>query len=359
MMTLMERKLKEVYYNPRHPASFGSIAKLSQATGVARKKVKEWLMGQATYTLHHQARKRYPTRQYIVHDLDDQWQADLAEVGLIADKNHGYRYILTVIDIFSRYAWCRPLRNKKAESVVGAFDDIFQEGRIPKRIQTDQGKEFHNTIVKDFLKKHDVDLFFVRSPFKASLVERFNRTLKGRMWKYFTAANSVVWTKALQDVVHAYNHSIHRSIGRRPALVTQDDVEEMREEIYDRKKPPKGKDDIRIGQKVRISKVKSIFDKSYLPLWTEEIFTVAAIRRKNTPIMYTLKDYNGDLIEGSFYREEIQPVIKEDDVYLVERILRKQRRAGEVWCLVKWKGYPKSFNSWVRQSDMQDVAKRY
>ena len=112
----MEKKLRDVYYDIYHPASYGSINKLSKATGVHREKVKAWLKEQPAYTLHRQARKKYPTRQYIVNDIDEQWQADLAEVGLIADKNQGYRYILTVIDIFSRYAWARPLKNKRGES---------------------------------------------------------------------------------------------------------------------------------------------------------------------------------------------------------------------------------------------------
>jgi transposase InsO family protein len=355
----MEKKLAKVYYNPRHPASFSSITKLSKATGIGEKKVETWLRRQPTYTLHRQARKRYPTRKYIVHDYDDQWQCDLAEVGQISDKNHGYRYILTVIDIFTRYAWCRPLPNKKGATVAEAFKDIFAEGRIPKRIQSDEGKEFHNRHVLALFEQHNIELFAVKSAYKAALVERFNRTLKGRMWKYFTAENKMVWTEALQDVVHAYNHSIHRSIGRRPAEVTEEDVSEMREEMYQRKKPPKDRDDIRVGQKVRISKVKSIFAKSYLASWTEEIFTVAVVQRKNKPITYSLKDYNGEVLEGSFYRQEIQPVIKDDDVYLVEHVIRKRKRDGEMWCLVKWKGYPKAFNSWVRQSDMLDVTKRH
>lgn len=355
----MEKKLEKVYYNPRHPASFGSVAKLSKATGVGRKKVEKWLMGQPAYTLHRQARKKYPTRKYIVHDIDEQWQADLAEVGLIADKNQGNRYILTVIDIFSRYAWCRALRNKQGKTVSEALNDIFKEGRIPKWLQTDQGKEFQNRFVQDLLRSHHVEWFAVKSAYKAAFVERFNRTLKQRMWKYFTAENRMTWTEALQDVVHAYNYSVHRIIGRRPAEVSRSDVDEMREEMYQRKKTSKDKDDIQLGQKVRISKVRSIFAKSYLPSWTEEIFTVAAIQRKNTPLTYTLKDYNDELVEGSFYREEIQPVIKKDDVYLVERVIRKKRQAGETWCFVKWKGYPTSFNSWVRQRDMQDVTKRH
>ena len=350
--------LPTVYYNPKHPAGLASIQKLAKATGVSVKKVKTWLKKQPTYTLHRQARKRYPTRQYVVHDIDEQWQADLAEVQDIASKNQGYRYILTVIDIFSRYAWARPLKTKRGEDVAAAFDDIFRQGRIPKRIQTDQGREFENRHVRALFQEHGIELFSVKSAYKAALVERFNRTLKHRLWRYFTSAHHQTWTEVLQDAVYAYNHSVHRSIGRKPADVTSADVGEIRDKMHQRPEPPRGADDIHVGEQVRISKVKSVFEKGYLPNWTEEIFTVSRVMRKKKPIMYKLKDYHGDEIEGSFYRHEIQPITKTDDVYLVERVIRKQRRHGEMWCLVKWQGYPASMNSWVRERDVSAVTSR-
>ena len=355
----MDEILKTVYYNPKHPAGYASIQKLVKATDVSRKNVETWLKKQPTYTLHRQARKKYPTRHYVVHDIDEQWQADLAEVQDIADKNRGYRYILTVIDIFSRYAWARPLKSKRGGDVAAAFRDIFREGRIPKRIQSDQGKEFENRFVRALFHEHNIELFSVKSAYKAAIVERFNRTLKHRLWRYFTSENKQEWTEVLQDAVHAYNHSVHRSIKRKPANVSADDVSDMRDEMSKRAKPPKGRDDIRVGETVRISKVKSIFDKGYLPNWTEEIFTVESINRKNKPFMYKLKDYNNEVIDGSFYRYEIQPVTKDDDVYLVEKIIRRQRRHGERWCLVKWQGYPSSMNSWVREQDVNLVTQRH
>ena len=351
--------LKKVYYDPKHPAGFASIQKLVKATGVSVKKVKSWLKEQPTYTLHRQARKRYPTRQYIVHDIDEQWQADLAEVGLIANTNQGYRYILTVIDIFSRYAWARPLKSKQGEVVATAFKDIFREGRIPHRVQTDQGKEFENRHVRTLFREHNIELFSVKSAYKAAIVERFNRTLKHRLWRYFTAENKQQWTKVLQDAVHAYNHSVHRTIKRKPADVTPAVVGEMRDEMAERPEPAKGKDDIKVGEMVRISKVKSVFDKGYLPNWTEEIFTVESINRKSKPFMYKLKDYNDEIVDGSFYRHEIQPISKTDDVYLVEKVIRQKQQHGEKWFLVKWQGYPASMNSWVRERDVSQVTRRH
>ena len=348
--------LQAIYYDPKHAAGFASVKKLATASGLSEARVKAWLRAQPTYTLHTMARKTYPTRQYIVHDIDEQWQADLADVSLLAKRNKGHHFILTVIDIFSRYAWTRPLKSKHGKEVAAAFKDIFAEGRIPKRIQTDQGKEFENRHVRALFDEHGIELFSIKSAYKAVLVERFNRTLKTRLWKYFTANFTEKWTDVLQDAVDAYNHSVHRMIGHKPAEVSAVVVDELRDKMQQRPKPRRGKDDVRVGDKVRISKVKSVFDKGYLPNWTEEIFTVAEINDKDTPRMYKLKDYAGDIIDGSFYREEIELITKEDDVFLVEKVIRRQRRQGEMWALVKWLGYPTSMNSWVRQSDLSDLT---
>ena len=352
----MSEILKTIYYNAKHPAGFSSVKKLSKASGFSDNQVKKWLKAQATYTLHKQARKRYPTRHYVVHDIDEQWQTDLCDVASISRRNSGHHFILTVIDIFSRYAWARPLKTKHGKEVVKAFRSIFREGRIPKRIQSDQGKEFENRHVGALFQQHDIELFSVKSAYKAALVERFNRTLKHKLWRHFTANLTQNWTKVLQDVVHSYNHSVHRSIGMKPAEVTTEQVDEVRK-TFQRKRVTR-KNDVHVGDKVRISKVKSVFAKGYLPNWTEEIFTVSSINNKSSPRTYKLKDYAGEVIEGSFYRQEIEPVIHEDDTYLVEKVIRRQRRDGEEWCLVKWKGYPSTMNSWVRRADILHLSSR-
>lgn len=355
---MMEKKLKKIYYNPKHPAGFASIAKLAEASGYSKAKVKSWLKAQPTYTLHHQARKRYPTRKYIVHNIDEQWQADLADVALIAKENSGYRFLLTVIDIFSRFAWVRPLRTKTGREVAEAFSDIFEEGRIPKRIQTDQGKEFENRHVLALFNQHNIELFSVKSAYKAAIVERFNRTLKHKLWRYFTMSTKQKWTDILQDAVHSYNHSVHRTLGRKPADVTAADVGDIREKVFKKRPKSNVKNNIKVGDKVRISKVKSVFAKGYLPNWTEEIFSVASINRKTSPITYKLEDYQGEVIEGSFYHEEIEAVTHDEDEYIVEKVLRTQKRGNEKWCFVKWTGYPSNMNSWVRKSDIVSLSDR-
>ena len=343
----MNELLSSIYYDPSHPAGFSSVNKLAASSGVSRKKTKEWLEAQASYTLHRMARKKYPTRRYVVHDLDEQWQADLADVALLKDQNRGFTFILTVIDIFSRFAWARPLKSKHGKEVAAAFKDIFKEGRIPKRIQTDKGKEFENREVKALFAQHDIELFSVKSAYKAAIVERFNRTLKSRLWRYFTISLNQKWTIVLQDAVYAYNHSVHRTLGRSPASVTHANAAEIREKVFPHHQAATGKSRFKVGDPVRISKVKSVFEKGYLPNWTEEIFTVASINRKQSPITYKLKDYNNEVIEGNFYPQEIQKIIHDDDVFVIEKVIRTQKRGREKWSLVKWRGYPPSMNSWV------------
>lgn len=316
-------------------------------------------MKQSTYTLHRSARKRYPMRKYYVNTIDDQWQMDLADMVQVQSKNQGFRYILTCVDILSRFAWARPLKTKAGKDVATAIKDIFTtSGRMPKRIQTDEGREFYNEHVKKLLEKHNIELFSVKSPTKAALVERFNRTLKSKIWKMFTMNNNHKWLAALEDIVYAYNHSIHRVIKMKPADVNDENAVIVWERLYGKDKRNRSTlKGIRKGDRVRISAVKGKFEQGYLPNWSREEFIVKDVNTKFLPTMVSLKDEHGDEIEGGFYDKEIQKIKrdKDDDVYAVEKVIRQKRKHGVIWYLVKWLGYDNSFNSWIRKSDVTQV----
>ena len=350
-----ENRLKEIYYDPSHPAALSSPAALAVAANVAVKKTREWLKKQATYTLHKRARKTYPDRKYYVNAIDDQWQMDLADMNQIQRQNGNHRCTLTCIDILSRYAWARPLKTKSGNEVAAAIADIFESGRKPRRIQTDQGREFFNPAVKKLLSDNDIELFSVKSPVKAAMVERFNRTLKSKIWRMFTSRNNHKWLDDLPKLVYSYNNAKHRTIAMKPANVNKDNAMLVWERLYAKDKrnvsTMKG---IREGDVVRISAAKGQFEKGYLPNWSREEFTVDKINTKYLPNMATLKDYSGETIEGAFYADEIQKIIREkdDDVYDVEKIIRQKKKYGEVWYLVKWLGYGNNFNSWVRKRDI-------
>ena len=119
------------YYDPEQSASFGGLHRLSKALGKSQRQVEQWAASQPTYTLHKPARKRYLTRPYRTKGVDYQWQADLVEMIPYARDNMGFKYILTAIDIFSRYAWAQALKNKTPAEVVRALTIIFKTGRKP------------------------------------------------------------------------------------------------------------------------------------------------------------------------------------------------------------------------------------
>lgn len=354
--TSAAERLRETYYNAKNPAGYAGIAALRRETKLPTQKVVEWLRRERVYTLHKPARRTYPTRHYQVSTMDQQWQADLNDLQPHAQQNRGYRYILTVIDILSRYAWAEPLKSKTPGEVINAFRRIFRANpRRPRFLQTDQGTEFENHKVRNFLRQHNITQFSVKSPFKAAMVERFNRTLKARMWRYFTHHGTRRWIDVLPQLLHAYNHSFHRILGRRPVDVTRENEMEVWQHIYGKKKKPKKKTKFSVGDLVRLSKVKGNFEKGYLPNWTEEEFTVHAVDIKHSPVMYQIRDTYGEVIEGKFYDQELQKIENPEKLYMIERVIRKrQRRGGEREVLVKWLGYPET--TWIREADIIRTA---
>ena len=216
---------QSIYYNPTHPASYGGAARLSRASGIPVKRVEVWLRGQRSYTLHRPARKAgYKTRPYRTGGVDQQWQSNLVDMQVEAKYNNGYQYILTVIDIFSRYAWARPIKTKSPQHVKIGFDDIFSaSNRKPLKLQTDQGLEFESNTMREYFNNLPIHQFSVKSQFKAAIVERFNRTLKTKMWNYFTYANTRKWLDVLPKLVSGYNKAVNRGIDMAPEDVDDEE----------------------------------------------------------------------------------------------------------------------------------------
>ena len=358
----MDDYLASAYYDPKRSGGFGGVdhlykdVKKEGTFKISRTKIKEWLMKQDAYTLHKPIRRRFRRNRVIVGGIDQQWQMDLANMQYLQKFNDGYCYLLMCIDVFSKYAWVVPLKNKTGLSLVDAFKTILSSGRKPEKIITDKGTEFFNKHFKALLEDEDIELYNTYNETKASVVERLIRTLKTRMWRYFTAKKTMRYIDTLPDLVYSYNHTVHRSIKKKPTDVTVDNEKQVWHTLYDdhdEAKHPKYK--FKIGDQVRISKIKRTFDKGYLPNFSKEIFTVSKQIPRDPPV-YKLKDYAGEELKGTFYEKELQKVIKSDDVYEVEKILKKRGRGKNVQYLVKWLGYPNKFNSWVPASQINLVS---
>ena len=290
-------KTRKIYYDPIKPGSYSGIQGLRRVTGYKTKKIKEWLSGQDTYTLHKSVRWKYPRRKVIVPGIDYQWQADLVDLSSIKNENKGHTFLLTVIDVFSKRASCEPLMSKSGECVLKAFKNILKQRNMPKKLQTDKGSEFYNKKVQALLKKNSIDLFSTENDdIKACIVERFNRTLKTRMWKYFTAEKTKRYLDVLADLIDGYNNTFHSSIKMTPNQVNKDNEHHVWNTLYG-KRQKSGKPKLKVGDIVRISKTRRTFKKGYLPNWSDELFTVAVVKRTN-PGTYHNKEENGDLVKG-------------------------------------------------------------
>ena len=197
------------------------MARFAAAQGISVGRAQRLLENELSYTLHKPRRQRFPTLKVQAEGIDHQWVADLVEMQRLARYNRGVRYLFTVVDVLSKYAWVQPLKAKTGVAMVKAFETILKGRRKPIQLQTDRGKEFYNRPFQSFLKQHNIHHFSTEGDAKASNVERFNRTLKGRMFRYFTAANTLRFDKVLPSLVQGYNASYHRSIGMAPQDVTR------------------------------------------------------------------------------------------------------------------------------------------
>ena len=319
--------------------------------GATERQAREWLRTQDTYTLHRPARRRFSHEQIYLEGLDYQWSTDLLDMQAHAHENDGVRYLLTVIDGLSKHAWVRPLMDKTAATVATALEDVFvSSGRQPRRLRSDKGKEFLGQAVQKMLSRRGIIFFTAEHSTKASLSERFNRTLRGRLSRYFTATNAHRYVHVLQDLVRGYNHTIHSTTKMKPV-----DVNPMNQHVVwnrmfghllkrrrGRWQTPPRPPEYEVGDLVRISKEKGTFEKAYLTNWTSERFVIyeviltAAGRYK-----YLLKDLSGEPVIGSFQREELQKVGEQQRQ--IHKVVKKTPRGS----YVQWRGHPKSLTTLI------------
>ena len=201
------------------------------------------------------------------------------------------------------------------------------------------------------MRQYGIQFFTTNSETKASIAERFIRTLKQKIYRHFTANNTLRYTDVLQDIVYSYSHTIHRSIKESPANVTRENEFQVRQTLYGEKQAKTKKFKFNVGDLVKIRKARRPFEKAYKQGWTEENFTIAE-RLARSPPVHKIKDYGREMPQGIFYEQELQKVVKKDDVYGVDSILRLRTRNGRKQYLVSWKNYPAKFNSWVDEKDI-------
>ena len=357
----IDEYLKEIYTNPENEAGFASAGRLYHAAkeelpAISLHDVKEFLKTQNSYTIHKQARHRFPRGKVISNGLNAQYDIDLADVSNIASQNDGMNFLIVMIDVFSRFAYAEPIKRKAAVNVIEGMKRIFARmPKLPLSVRHDLGTEFTSSQFKKLMSDNNIKDYGTTSSMKANFSERMIKTLKERLYRYMTNQSDVEhkpvtrYIDILQDTMNAYNHSVHSSTQMRPADVTEANESELWKKLYLHNKsiPLKMKRQrLKLNQQVRIALKKGPLTKGYTGNWSKEIYIIKGFMTRNGLPMYVLTDLNGGPVTQTYYAEELQPVLVSAQRQ-IELVRATRGRGDKKEYLVRWKHYGPSFDEYV------------
>lgn len=343
------------YYQLDQPSSYGGVMRFYREMkkyGWTIRDCQEFLKKQNTYTLHKERVFRFQRNQIITYYPDFQHQIDLMDMQVYANENDGYKYIIVIIDCFTRYCWLHAIKDKSAKSMLATFENLYNDIPTPERIQTDQGTEFNNRLMHKWYKEHEIIYFTTKGPgFKCAMVERLIRTLKNILFRYFTRQGNHKYCNVLQEVAKNYNNSYHRIIKMTPKEARTAPIEKLKMNYIEDVKAPKR--NLKPQQAVRIAFDKGRMDRGFWQTYQDPVYTINALYKQDGVPLYELKDHTNRKLERRYYSRQIQPV--GNVPYRVERVLRQETnpRTGRTRYFVKWLGYPLSMSSWV--DELEDV----
>ena len=291
--------------------------------------------------------QKFERQKVIVNYINEIHSTDLVDMTQYSKINKGYKYIFTNIDVFSKIAYAFLLKSKKIQDIKPCFEKIFKKNK-PKYIWSDKEPAFFSKEMQQFFKDNNVKIYHTNSHLKSVIIERFNRSLRELMMKEFVKNNNTIWYNILTKLIKIYNNRYHSTIKMKPIEVNKSNEKYIKENIYTYNKTTKNPK-FKIGDLVRISlKKRPVFDKPSANIkWSEELFKIHSINRSNI-ITYKIKDLNGEIIKGIFYEKELQKTKNTSEVYIIEKIIRKNKNKY----LIKWRGYSNDFNSWVDKDDI-------
>lgn len=240
---------------------------------------------------------KYKRRSVITTYNNDIWSADLLDVSNMSKSNNNIKFLLIIIDVYSRYAYVIPLKSKNGDDVLNGFKSI---DKTPKNLWVDEGKEFYNSEMKKYCKEHDINMYHTYTGLKSVYAERFNRTLRDLIFTYLHSNDIKNYLNGLSNIVENYNSTYHKSIKETPY------------NVYVKNKLPKHKvymeDEeakFNIGEYVRKVVVKKLFEKGFTAKWSEDIYIINKIDDSTLPIMYGLKNLQGVIVKGKFYKNQL------------------------------------------------------
>lgn len=366
--------LEQIYHDPASSGGFAGIERLyaeakKKDPTIKRADVKYFLEGDRTYTLHRPRRVRFKRAKTIPSGLYTDLQCDLAQMDKLSRANRGFKYILLAVCVLSKRIWAIPVKSKQINDMKPAFDKLLSQIPItPSRIFSDRGREFFMNIhtkhrdatgktvtrTENYFDAKGIDKHWSSTKtIKAALAERYIRVLKSRLYRYMSEKGTTNWIDVLPKIVTAQNNSPSRVTGMRPVDINFRNAQEVWERVYEpyleattTKKPKLEK-----GDNVRMANYKEVFDRGYLPNWSDEILKVDSVKRGNVDT-YKVKDERGEEFRGRYYTEDLGRTRKDSSTtYRIEKILgRRTTKEGQRQIKVKFIGLPQ--NVWIEESDI-------
>ena len=370
-----QQLLKNIYHDPKSPAAFAGINPLyreakKQNPLITKKDVIHFLEGDRTYTLHRPRRIHFKRSKTIGSGLYTDIQMDLADMQKLSRHNRGYNYILLGVCVLSKMFFVSPVKSKKHDDMVVAMESLLKKIPIsPSRIFTDKGREFIlNKKIKykedwenkirtvDFYKERGIKkLWSSTKTIKAAIAERGIRTFKSRLYRYFSEKHTLNWVDVLDQLIDSINNTPSRVTGLKPVDVTFKNAQQVFIKLFGNEfRQNKQKNKYKRGDHVRLANYREVFDKGYLPTFSDEILEVDDVKKGN-PTTYKVKDSNSTQFKGRFYNEDLGKTRKDEETsYRIEKILgeRRSKDGGGKEIRVKFIGYP--IPEWIKESDIID-----
>lgn len=367
--TDVNKYLTNLYYDPANAASFSGPDKLYRAVkkigakNISKGQIKKWLQSQEAYTLNKQVNRNFERPRVITGYLNYLMGADLVDYRNLEKYNDGYKYFLLTINALSKFVHTVPLKTKQPSEIIKAFKLIFETTKPTLKIFSDKGGEFSSEKVQEFFKENNIEHYVSQNEIHSSFTERAIKTIKSKLHRYMYQFQSKTWYKVLAKITKSYNDSYHRTIKMAPSDVTPSDDNRLWKLMYplvgsnNKNKQRKKKFRYKIGDSVRIADTKQLFDRAYTSKWSGEIFFITnRFLSQNTIPLYTLKDFSGDAVIGTFFEEEMQRVyLNDNQEYKIEKIEGYKYQNGIKYAIVKWLNWNKKYNTLVKVSDLKEL----
>lgn len=360
-----QTRVVRLYQTPGHPTAFSAPKTVSEFHGIPLARAKEYLEHINAYVLHRQYKKPRVYNPYYVHERRKQVQADLIDVSKLARENRRVRFLILLIDIFTKKVWVRPLRSKRGDVVARCIDRWARRLAVkPQILKTDRGLEFRNRHVQRVLRSHGIEWQEALGTLKACIAERANRSLQELIYKYMSANETVKYIGVLQKLVRTYNDRPHRTLkGLTPRQADLPRNEAAVQAIFHQRyakydavrRRTQRNMTLEVGDLVRVktespSAIHSS-RRAYAEQFHGEYYRIVAINRTLPVPMYYLRSLDtGERIRGGFYAGELQRT--RGNVYLIERVHRRRTVRGQRQLLVKWKWFGPRHNQWIRADEL-------